>query len=238
MPGMKLSETARSGGKLEPMMLAVFVEEDQMTGRHPAPIHLHQPQPQHPLHLLLQPVDVPTNLIGSIIMEMTVPGMKLSETARSGGKLEPMMLAVCVEEDQMTGQHLAPQLPIYVRTMMRSSSGHLQMRKIANLWEMLTQQIVAISQVRVKIVLSHAPQVANVMTQLEFSLSMETKEAATGRQTKIPRQGATITLCEVTAPLCVEFATLRMRNYVYSIESGLYAVEFRGTGLHAQLLPV
>jgi hypothetical protein len=167
-----------------------------------------------------------------------VPGMKLSETARSGGKLEPMMLAVCVEEDQMTGQHLAPQLPIYVRTMMRSSSGHLQMRKIANLWEMLTQQIVAISQVRVKIVLSHAPQVANVMTQLEFSLSMETKEAATGRQTKIPRQGATITLCEVTAPLCVEFATLRMRNYVYSIESGLYAVEFRGTGLHAQLLPV
>jgi hypothetical protein len=90
----------------------------------------------------------------------------------------------------------------------------------------------------VKIVLSHAPQVANVMTQLEFSLSMETKEAATGRETKIPRQGATITLCEVIVPLSVEFATLRRRNYVYSIESGLYAVEFRGTGLHAQLLPV
>jgi len=155
VPGMKVSETARSGDKLEPMMRAVCVEEDQMTGQHPAPIHLHQPQ--HPLLLLLQPVDVPTYLIGPILMEMTVPGMKVSETARSGDKLEPMMRAVCVEEDQMTGQHPAPihqrqvqwplpQLLMYVRTMMRSSSTHHQYRKIANLWEGLTHQIVAIGQ--------------------------------------------------------------------------------------------
>lgn len=70
-----------------------------------------------------------------------------------------------------------------------------------------------------KTVLSHAPQVANVTTQLDFSLSMELKEAATGRETRTPRQGAAITLCEVIARLCVEFATLRRRNYVYSIES-------------------
>ena len=79
-----------------------------------------------------------------------------------------------------------------------------------------------------KIVLSHATQVANVMTQLDCSLSMTMKEAATGQEPRIPRQGATITLCEVIARLCVEFATLRRRNYVYSIESELYAIEFRG----------
>ena len=121
---------------------------------------LGQPPRLHPLlhlPLLLQPVDVPTYLIGPILMEMTVPGMKVSETARSGDKLEPMMRAVCVEEDQMTGQHPAPihqrqvqwplpQLLMYVRTMMRSSSTHHQYRKIANLWEGLTHQIVAIGQ--------------------------------------------------------------------------------------------
>ena len=92
VPGMKDPETAMSGDKvLEPMMLAVCVEEDPMTGQHPAPIHL---------HLLLQ--HVPTHLIGLIRLEMTVPGMKISETVRSLEKFsKPMRLAVCVEEDHI-----------------------------------------------------------------------------------------------------------------------------------------
>ena len=61
-------------------------------------------------------VDVPTNLIGLIRMEMTVPFIKEPEIAMSGDKvLEPMMLAVCVEEDPMTGQHQTlyqPQHPL------------------------------------------------------------------------------------------------------------------------------
>jgi len=152
--GMKIPVTARTGDILEPMMLVVCVEEDQMTGQRPAPIHLHQPQ--RPLLLLLQPVDVPTNLIGPILTEMTVPGMKIPVTARTGDLLEPMMLVVCVEEDQMTGQRPAPihqrqvqwplpQLLTYVRTMMRSSRTY-QHRNIANLWERITHQFVVIGQ--------------------------------------------------------------------------------------------
>ena len=70
--------------------------------RHP---QLGQPPRLHPLlHLPrhLQMVDVPTHLIGLIRLEMTVPGMKISETVRSLEKFsKPIRLAVCVEEDHI-----------------------------------------------------------------------------------------------------------------------------------------